>query len=323
MRYKLPTLFIIAALFSLTTTAQILKTNIGAHDPVMIKQDNTYYLFCTAKGIAVWSSLDRVNWKPEKPVFSQSPEWAVSTIPGFKGNIWAPDISFYNGLYYLYYAISTFGSNKSAIGVATNPTLNTSDVAYRWTDHGKVIESTPGLTNWNAIDPNLITDKKGNPYLAFGSFWGGLQLLPLSADRLHPAYPGILPQTIASRKKEEGKANPIEAPFVFKKGSYFYLFASIDFCCRGPESTYKMIVGRSKTLTGPYLDKDGIEMAKGGGTVLLAGNKDWYGVGHNAVCTFDRLDYLIFHGYSAAEGGAPKLLIRKIDWIKGWPVTKL
>ncbi|MHA4895703.1 family 43 glycosylhydrolase [Pedobacter sp. PWIIR3] len=320
---KLSTFLLISALISFNAGGQDLKSNIGAHDPVMIKQDKTYYLFYTGNGINVRSSTDRINWKVEKPIFDKAPPWAITAVPGFKGYIWAPDISYYNGLYYLYYSVSTFGSNKSAIGVATNPTLNTSDEMYRWTDHGKVVESTPGVTNWNAIDPNLITDSAGKPYLAFGSFWDGLQLLPLSADRLHLKNPLEAPVLLASREKDNAKTNPIEAPFIFKKGSYFYLFASIDYCCRGMQSTYKMIVGRSKALHGPYLDKNGVDMKAGGGTLVLEGNKEWYGVGHNAVCSFDKEDYLIFHGYAAAEGGAPKLLMRPITWIKGWPECNL
>jgi arabinan endo-1,5-alpha-L-arabinosidase len=153
------------------TAAQELKTGISVHDPVMIKQDSVYYLFCTGQGIAMWSSTDRIHWKAEHKIFESAPQWAVDAIPGFKNHIWAPDISYYNGLYYLYYAVSAFGKNTSAIGLATSPTLHTDDPAYRWTDHGQIIRSIPGKTNWNAIDPNLITDKDGTPYRAFGSFW--------------------------------------------------------------------------------------------------------------------------------------------------------
>jgi len=254
-------------------------------------------------------------------------------VPGFKNHIWAPDISYYNGQYYLYYAISAFGKNTSAIGVATNTTLHTGDTAYKWVDHGLVIRSIPGTTNWNAIDPNLIVDKQGNAYLAFGSFWGGLKIVKLTKDRLHTDEPLNNLLTIASRVRGASSNNPaaiegnpadaggnaIEAPFIFRKGKYFYLFASIDYCCKGPRSTYKMIVGRSENVTGPYLDKDGIPMEKGGGTLLLQGDSDWYGVGHNAVCTFNKQDYLIFHGYDAHDRGISKLRIEKLNWVKGWP----
>jgi arabinan endo-1,5-alpha-L-arabinosidase len=301
-----------------TVVLQDLKQNINAHDPVMIKQGSTYFLYCTGRGITVWSSLDKVNWKSEPSVFSTAPQWAINAVPGFANTIWAPDISFHNGKYYLYYSVSTFGKNTSAIGVATNVTLNASEPSYKWIDHGLVIQSITGKTKWNAIDPNLINDGDGLPYLAFGSFWEGLKLVKLSADRLKVTGSVADLPTIASRGVT---TNAIEAPFIFKKGRYFYLFASIDFCCRGKESTYKMIVGRAKQVSGPFFDDKGKEMTAGGGRLVLQGNNDWYGVGHNAVANFDKKDYLIFHGYSAAENGAPKLLIRGLKWQNGWPVS--
>ncbi|XHR95274.1 arabinan endo-1,5-alpha-L-arabinosidase [Mucilaginibacter sp. UC70_90] len=328
-------LLIITLLFpGIFCNAQELRTDISVHDPVMTRQDSTYYIFCTGNGIAMWSSGDRVHWKAEKPVFATPPQWAVDAIPGFKGHIWAPDISFYKGLYYLFYSVSAFGKNTSAIGVATNTTLHTNDPQYKWVDHGKVIQSIPGKTNWNAIDPNLITDKDGTPYLVFGSFWDGLKLVKLNKDRLSVAEDLNNIPTIATRRKVstenlpavdgnpvDAGGNAIEAPFIFKHDQYFYLFASIDYCCKGPKSTYKMIIGRSKNLKGPYLDKDGIAMDKGGGSILLAGDKDWYGVGHNGVSTFDGADYIIFHGYDAADRGISKLRIEKLDWVGGWPVV--
>jgi arabinan endo-1,5-alpha-L-arabinosidase len=329
MKIKRIALAIVAVFFLLHVSAQInkaiddpeLRTNISVHDPVMIKQDSVYHLYCTGKGIASWSSTDMLHWKAEKPIFADPPQWAIDSVPGFKGHIWAPDISYYNGLYYLYYSVSAFGKNTSCIGVATNKTLNTTSPEYKWVDHGKLIQSVPGKTNWNAIDPNFITDKDGTPYLAFGSFWGGLKIIKLNQDRTSLAQSLDQLPTIASRKANPSNtgANAIEAPFIFRKGNYYYLFVSVDYCCKGPKSTYKMLVGRSKKLIGPYLDKEGRRMEYGGGSVLLAGDKDWYGVGHNAVCSFNGTDYLIYHGYDAADNGISKLRIDQLNWIKGWP----
>jgi arabinan endo-1,5-alpha-L-arabinosidase len=309
---------------------------IPIHDPVMIRQNGVYTIFATGPGITVWSSPDMKNWTHEKPVFDAPPAWAVAAVPGFRGHIWAPDISFYDGQFYLYYSVSAFGKNTSCIGLATNVTLDPRDPKFKWVDHGKVVQSIPGKTNWNAIDPNLVTDDNGAPYLVFGSFWDGLKLARLTPDRLQLAdSPDALP-TIASRKKNPTAANPpapqgnpveaggnaIEAPFIFKHGGFYYLFASIDYCCRGPRSDYKMIVGRAKSVTGPYLDRDGTPMARGGGTLLLAGDAEWYGVGHCAVCDFDDVDYLIFHGYDAADQGRSKLRIEKLTWDRdGWPAV--
>lgn len=330
-------LLVILVITGVLSRAQDLKTDISVHDPVMIRQDSTYYIFCTGQGIAMWSSSDMVHWKREKPVFEKAPEWTNNVVPSFKNHIWAPDISYYNGLYYLYYAVSAFGKNTSGIGLATNVTLHTDDQAYKWTDRGLIIQSIPGKNNWNAIDPNLITDSDGEPYLAFGSFWGGIKIVKLTKDRLKVDGPLDNLPTIASRLRDPSAINPpavdgnpvdaggnaIEAPFIFRKGNYYYLFASIDYCCKGPQSTYKMIVGRSANVTGPYVDKNGVPMEKGGGTLLLQGDDNWYGVGHNAVCDFNGQDYLIFHGYDAHDKGISKLGIEKLDWRDGWPEVQL
>jgi len=277
------------------------------------------------------------SWKSEKPVFASAPQWAVEAITTFKGHIWAPDISYFNGEYYLYYSVSAFGKNTSCIGLATNKTLDPNDPQFKWVDQGKVIQSFPGKTNWNAIDPNLISDEKGTPYLTFGSFWDGLKMVKLSPDAKSIAEDINKISTIASRKTDPNAPNPpsvdnnpvdaggnaIEAPFIFRKGKYYYLFASIDYCCKGVNSTYKMIVGRAEKVTGPYHDQSGKSMANGGGTILLAGDTNWHGVGHNAVISIDGTDYLIFHGYDAHDSGKPKLNIRKLDWDKdGWPLVK-
>lgn len=310
--------------------------SISVHDPVMAKYDDTYYVFCTGRGISVWSSKDMKDWKREQPVFPEPPKWAVEAVAGFSGHIWAPDISFFNGKYYLYYSVSAFGKNTSCIGLATNKTLDPADPEFKWTDHGKVIQSFPGETNWNAIDPNLIVAADGTPFLSFGSFWDGLKLVKLNSDATAPAEDINSIATIASRKKlptdpnppavddnpKDAGGNAIEAPFIFKKGKYYYLFASIDYCCKGVNSTYKMIVGRSETIPGPYLDKEGKPMASGGGTILLQGNEKWHGVGHNSVCTFDGTDYIVYHGYDAADEGKSKLIIKKLNWDNdGWPVV--
>jgi arabinan endo-1,5-alpha-L-arabinosidase len=305
--------------------AQQLQTNISVHDPVMIKQDSTYYIFCTGMGISVFSSTDMKNWKQEKPVFDKAPQWAVDAVSGFKGHIWAPDISYHNGQYYLYYAVSAFGKNTSCIGVATNKTLNAASKDFKWIDHGKVIQSVPGRDMWNAIDPNLIIDETNIPWLVFGSFWNGIKLVKLKDDLTAVAEPETW-YTVASRKRDfilpdsvAGDA-AIEAPFIFKKEKYYYLFVSFDYCCRGEKSTYKMMIGRSEKVYGPYVDKDGVPMNLGGGSLVLEGNKNWYGVGHNAIVSFDGTDYLVFHGYDAGDKGKSKLRIEKLSWLDEWPL---
>jgi arabinan endo-1,5-alpha-L-arabinosidase len=299
----------------------------GVHDPVMIKEGNTYYLFCTGFGISVFSSTDLQNWKKEKPVFASAPQWAVDAVPGYRGHTWAPDIAYFNGKYYLYYSVSTFGKNGSCIGVAVNKTLNPSSPDFNWEDLGKVIQSYPGKDQWNAIDPNLIIDEKNVPWLSFGSFWSGLKLVKLDSDLKTLAQPERI-LSIAARAKGSGNdssgGNAIEAPFIFKRGEYYYLFASWDYCCRGEKSNYKVVVGRSKQVTGPYLDKNAVTMTSNGGTLVLEGDaKEWFGAGHNAVYHADGKDYIIYHGYDAQDKGRSKLLINELAWDKkGWPTLK-
>lgn len=326
MRFTSRTYCVVACLI---LAIQALGQDIRVHDPVMMKQGNTYYLFCTGMGISVFSSLDRKNWKKETPVFNSPPAWAVETIPGFKGHIWAPDISFHNGRYHLYYSVSAFGKNTSCIGLATNKTLNPSSIDFKWIDHGKVIQSVPGRDLWNAIDPNLAFDEEQKPWLTFGSFWGGMKLVRLNNDLTAPAEPQEW-YTVSKRARDfktddaDAGEGSVEAPFIFRKNDYYYLFVSFDFCCRGVNSNYKVVVGRSKKIQGPYLDKDNVRMDHGGGTIVIQGNSTWPGVGHNSVYTFEDKDYLVFHAYDAADEGKPKLKIEELLWdSNGWPGAAL
>ncbi|SIS85093.1 arabinan endo-1,5-alpha-L-arabinosidase [Belliella pelovolcani] len=306
------------------------RTDIPVHDPVVIKQGDTFYLFCTGFGVAVWSSPDLKQWKREAPVFAEAPTWANDINPEFKNHIWAPDITFHNDRYYLYYSVSAFAKNTSAIGLAVNKTLDPTSPDFKWEDKGIVIQSVPGRDLWNAIDPNLVFDEAGTPWLNYGSFWNGMKLVKL-ADDLKTVQNG--PEdwyTISRRERsfELDDRNPgdgaVEAPFIFKKDGWYYLFVSFDYCCRGVNSTYKMVVGRSKDVKGPYLDRFDKSMFEGGGTLVLEGNADWHGVGHNSAYTFDKQDYLIFHGYDAHDNGRSKLLIREMKWDSdGWPIVKL
>ncbi|MCF7886103.1 MAG: arabinan endo-1,5-alpha-L-arabinosidase, partial [Candidatus Marinimicrobia bacterium] len=311
-----------------------------AHDPVMIKYEGTYYLFHTGKGIQIQSSPNMKSWKQEGQVFDSTPDWVFELIPKFKNVMWAPDIAQHKDTFYLYYSVSQFGRNNSAIGVATNKTLNPNDPDYKWVDHGPVVQSVPGRDMWNAIDPNLAFDEKGTPWLAFGSFWMGIKIVKLEDNLKKIARKPQTWHTIAARhrywkldERDAGDAaNPelnydslytestleaarnteygaVEAPFIFKKNGYYYLFVSWDRCCRGKKSTYKIMVGRSKNITGPYLDKDGQDMTYGGGTLIADGNENWAAVGHPAAYTFNGTDYLVYHGYDMHDDGKAKLMI--------------
>jgi len=347
-------------LFALTTLLQKItiaqSTDVRVHDPVLIQEGDTYYIFHTGKGIPVKSSKDMKAWQEEKPVFATPPAWISKTIPKFDGSIWAPDIVHHNGVYYLYYSVSAFGRNNSAIGVATNTTLRSSDPKFKWVDNGIVVQSVAGRDMWNAIDPNVAFDDQENAWMVFGSFWMGMKLVNLQSNMMAVVSDSSQQwSTVAARERHwkvderdaGDAANPelnyetlytpellamnkqmkngsIEAPFIFKKNGFYYLFVSWDRCCRGLESSYKILVGRSTDIRGPYVDKEGKKMIHGGGTLIAEGNDKWAAVGHQAAYTLNGKDLLIFHGYDKSDNGKPKLIIRELKWDNAlWPVVSL
>jgi arabinan endo-1,5-alpha-L-arabinosidase len=217
---KLIVALLFATLLPCACSSQVLLPLV--HDPVMIRQGDTYYVFCTGPGITIFSSPDMKNWYQQNPVFEKSPQWAVDEVPGFNGHIWAPDISFYQGKYWLFYSVSAFGKNTSCIGLAWNETLNPKDKNYLWHDMGKVIQSVPGRDDWNAIDPNLAFDENGTPWLTFGSFWSGIKLVKMATDLSGIAQPQEW-YWLAGRHRtnlsdaDDAGDGAIEAPFIFRK----------------------------------------------------------------------------------------------------------
>ena len=328
MKVSYPEFFIFLLTLMITNALFAQTDDIRVHDPVMIQAEGKYYLFCTGMGISVFSSTDMKEWKEEPSVFGRrSPAWTQEIVTGFRGHMWAPDISYYDGRYYLYYSVSAFGKNTSAIGLAVNKSLNPESPDYQWEDKGMIVRSIPGKDLFNAIDPNLVVDEEGYPWLSFGSFWEGLKLVKMIPNRTAVAEPQMW-YTIAKRERaafeddrDAGDA-AIEAPFIFKKNAMYYLFASWDYCCRGENSTYKVVVGRSDKVQGPYLDKTGKSMHDGGGSLVIEGDKNWAGVGHNSAYTFNGKDYLVFHAYDLRDEGRAKLKIAEIIWdADGWPTV--
>jgi arabinan endo-1,5-alpha-L-arabinosidase len=290
---------------------------IGAHDPVIIKQDDTYYVFMTGIGIPIRQSTDMIQWTDGGEVFPDLPAWVNSSVPGVNFP-WAPDISFFNGSYHLYYALSTWGSARSVIALATNKTLDPADPEYNWVDRGPVVESTPGVTNYNAIDPNVAFDEDSTPWLSWGSYWTGIKMRRLDRATGKLSATDEVIHSIARRPAKTA----IEAPFIIKKGSFYYLFVSFDRCCNGVKSTYKIMVGRSDTITGPYVDRQGKGMMVGGGTLVIKTYGRIRGPGHNAVFSEAGKYYLVHHFYDGEGGGAPKLQIRSLLWDEdGWPLA--
>ena len=320
----LKTLFCFLLILACSTTAW--ATQVEVHDPVMAREGDTYYVFSTGPGITYYASKDLQQWKLVGRVFKDEPSWAARVAPGFNGHLWAPDIYHKDGHYYLYYSASSFGKNTSGIGVTVNRTLDPSSADYRWVDQGMILQSVPNRDHWNAIDPAIVEDDEGTAWMSFGSWWEGLKLVKLDPSLVRLAEP----QEWHSLAKRPGDplapdASPgrgaIEAPYIFKKDGWYYLFVSFDLCCRRLESTYRIMVGRSKSVTGPYLDKEGKSMLAGGGSLVLGGTEDWVALGHNAAYTFDDQDYLVFHAYETADNGLQKLRILPMNWQDGWPVV--
>jgi arabinan endo-1,5-alpha-L-arabinosidase len=215
-------------------------------------------------------------------------------------------VSYRDGTYYLYYAVSSFGGNTSAIGLAATTSLSSGS----WQDQGLVIRSI-WSDDYNCIDPNMVVDRSGRVWLAFGSFWSGLKLVELDPSTMKPMADAPL-HSIASRP-----GNAIEAPFIVHRDGYYYLFASIDHCCRGANSDYKIVFGRSTEITGPYHDKTGASLMDGGGTVFDAGNERWRGPGGQSLYG---TEVIAHHAYDAWNGGAATLRIADVRWdSESWP----
>jgi arabinan endo-1,5-alpha-L-arabinosidase len=295
-----------------------LKGDIGAHDPVMTKQDSTYYVFYTGDYILTKKSTDRINWKEISPVFKTCPTWFKTYVPANDGkNCWAPDISFRDGKYWLYYAVSTMGAKVSAIGLATNPTLNPGASNYKWTDEGMIMNSTTS-NNYNCIDANCFVDTDGKVWLNFGSWNTGIKMVELNPQTGKLLSPTPTVYALAGRKN----SSAIEAPFIIRHSTYYYLFVSWDNCCKGVQSTYNIRVGRASKVTGPYVDKSNVDMktGSGGGTLIDKGDERWIGPGHNGIFTEHDTVFLVNHAYDANDNGNPKLMIRPLYWDKdGWP----
>jgi arabinan endo-1,5-alpha-L-arabinosidase len=288
-----------------------LSGNLGTHDPALLEEDGVFYLFQTGPRVPAKTSTDMLRWEAAPSALgSQNPAWVAREVPGAT-DLWAPDVARFGGLVHLYYSASTFGSNFSCIGHATRASLATGS----FQDQGSVICSNHGSNDdWNAIDPKVIIDQEGTPWLFFGSFWSGLQAVKLNQegtradDQVH---------LVASRG-----GGAIEAPFVIRRCGYYYLFVSFDRCCNGTSSTYNQRVGRSTEVLGPYVDKQGRRLLDGGGSLLVEGNARFRGPGHNAVILTGDRAYNVYHAYDGNMNGAPRLRVSELAFdADGWPVS--
>ncbi len=295
-----------------------LTGDLAAHDPDLIAGQHgaPWYVYSTGDesigdgNIEIRTSTDGHDWKLAGTVWKTKPAWIARAVPGV-ANLWAPELFHHGDLWYLYYAASTFGSNTSVIALATNSTLDPHSSSYRWVDRGLVIASHT-TDDFNAIDPTIIDDSDGTGWMAFGSFWGGIQLVKLSWPSGKPASTAP-PEQIAYRGSPP---DAIEASTLIRHAGYYYLIVSLDSCCQGAASTYNMAMGRSKSVTGPYVGETGHPLLDDGTSPLLATVGNQVGPGGESYSD----GYLAWHYYDANVGGATTLAIQKLGWTSaGWP----
>ena len=306
----------------------------GVHDPSIAREGNHYYIFTTGRAkdggqIPIRCSEDRKLWRECGQVLPGIPDWVKKLSPGTH-DLWAPDVSYFAGKFHLYYAFSSFGSNESGIGLLTNETLDAKNPRYQWKDEGLVVASHRE-DDFNAIDANIVLDAEGQPWMSLGSFWTGIKMW-----RINPATGKLAPDakkiSLAGRPEPAQPEAPRpglpadwqaeEAPFVVHHEGYYYLFVSFDLCCRGSASTYRTMVGRSKEVTGPYMDEAGRPMLAGGGSELLVGDACWKGPGGESILQAPEGDLIVFHAYEAKHGW-PGMQISTLAWVDGWPKARL
>jgi arabinan endo-1,5-alpha-L-arabinosidase len=291
------------ALLALSSHAAVwtLSGALTTHDPDMYKENNTWWIVETSdNGIGVKYSPDGHAWTQGVSIFGSGLSW-WKPYNGNTNSVWAPDVHDWNGKAILYYAVSTFGSQNSAIGLATASSILTGN----WVDQGVVLSSASG-NDFNAIDPNFFVDSSNQPWLTYGSWWTGIYTTRVDATTLKP---------IGSRYHLAADSSGIENPFIMKNGSYYYLFVSKGTCCSGANSTYHISYGRSTSVTGPYLDKNGVDMVNGGGTTLDAGGGRYIAPGGESVSN----GALARHELDSQNNYNPVLFINDLTFVNGWP----
>jgi arabinan endo-1,5-alpha-L-arabinosidase len=278
-----------------------LSGSLITHDPSVYKENSTWWITETSDtGVGVKYSPDGHAWTQGVSIFGNGLSW-WGQYNGNSKTVWAPDIHVWNGKAILYYAVSTFGSQKSAIGLATASSI----AQGNWTDQGAILTSAPG-NNYNAIDPNFFVDKAGQPWLSFGSFWTGIYTTRVDPNTLKPT---------GSWYHLATDSTGIENAFIMSNGSYYYLFVSKGSCCSGANSTYHISYGRSTSVTGPYLDKNGVSMLNGGGTTLDAGGGRFIAPGGESVAN----GVMVRHELDSQNNYNGVLFINDLTFSNGWP----
>ncbi|KAK1148825.1 hypothetical protein N8T08_008710 [Aspergillus melleus] len=289
------------------------------HDPGLIQResDGKYFRFSTGNKIS-YASASSIEG-PWEAIGSVLPDGSSIDLEG-KDDLWAPDIQKVGNSYHLYYSVSTFGSQNSAIGLATSPTMDEGD----WTDLGATGVQSDSSKNYNAIDANLFNDG-GTYYMNFGSFWGNLYQAPFNSAATKASSSSY---NIAY---DPAGSHEVEAAYLYKNGNYYYLFFSTGKCCGydtdrpAAGAEYKIKVCRSSSATGNFVDADGVACTNGGGTVVLESHGNVYGPGGQGVFTDSTHGPVLYYHYvdtTIGYGDGQKLFgWNKIDFSSGWPVV--
>ncbi|QIX48656.1 family 43 glycosylhydrolase [Rhodococcus sp. DMU1] len=282
-----------------------------AADPSIVRApDGAYYMYTTGddwgdgrglRGMSVFKSFDLTDWMYVDDVFSESPGWHPAN-----NYVWAPHVIESDTGYSLYYALPD-GANP-CIGLATAP-----GPAGPWTDLGRPVFCAEDVGVQGTIDPFVWDD--GTTKTMFVGNFKGVYAIPLAADGTAPAGE---PVRVADER--------FEGPHVEYRDGYYYLFLSSGHCCNGADTAYRVLVGRSESLTGPYVDRKGDDLDGGGGALILAGSDPWAGPGHNTVVTDDAGDdWIVYHAIPRDDlqlpSGAQRRegMIDRIVWANGWP----
>ena len=295
-------LCLIKEAYQSTYTNPVIRND--APDPTIIKADNGYYyLYTTGEGI--YKSSNLIQWKYIRKVFDGKPRPSFLKVDSY----WAPCITKQGKQYILYYALSVWGGiNSAGIGVATS---SSPEGPFNIIGNGKLFTSGE-IGVKNSIDPFFLIDNK-KKYLIWGSFYG---IYGVELDNN-----GLKVKNPKSKFQLAGKA--FEAPYIYKRGQYYYLFASIGSCCEGDNSKYQTVVGRSKYFKGPYISKKGGTMLENRYTVLLSGNKKFVGPGHNSRIIKDKKGrtWMLFHAFIRGQSKIGRTVcLDEVKWSKdGWP----
>ena len=322
------------ALVGCTSPKERLEEEVASgpiHDPSELQYDNGYFMtFSTGIGIRSWYRDKNVDSWQLADILDK-PEWWDEVFPDNKGYFWAPCVP---SKWVMYYSFEADSDYASAIGraVATGTAPN-----LKWKDDGPVLVMPAcreeGVSCPVAIDPSVYTDDKGNLYMAFGSGTSGIWIVELDRHTGHlsaKAAEGFSEDNdayhrVAYRQMFEPRVptDYIEAAYVYRHPSngYYYLFVNWGHCCSGLDSTYQIMVGRSKSPTGPFLDKNGKDMVDEAGSLLIETKGRYIGPGHASIYhhTDGRFAFS-FHYYDRENKGKAQIAVRNLSWTDDWPV---